>query len=393
MSEQNIITATKVLKEIYLPFWKNQLGTEPSALLGQVVKRAIHGNRIVAGAPIGLSGGFGFSEEGQATPASGNVNFSRFETNAKDMYVDVSISEKAIVLGTPSGAMADLLETEIKAAYDAAKWHVGRALFGNGTGKLATVTSASGATVVVDSVQNLKEGIIVDIYASGATKASTPSTKGARIKAINRATKTVTFDVSVTAAENSFITTQYSFMNEITGLGAIFDDNITTLYGVTKANDPYIKPIVVDANHDIDDTIITQALRQSTRDKNGKVDLIMAGDNAYDAYVNYLRSNNYRVEEHSHELVGGFKAISFVFSNREVNVVNEQFVPENEMWGVDTKATELHQTDWEFASNKGEIFTLMEGKSVYRALLRNYGDLIVTNPGACIRITNCDPTT
>ena len=91
----------------------------------------------------------------------------------------------------------------------------------------------------------------------------------------------------------------------------------------------------------------------------------------------------------SHTIQGGFKAIKFIFGNREVDIVNESFVPSTEMWGVDTSALELHTQEWNFADLQGGgIFNLMEGQSIYRALLANYGDLICTNPGGCIQLKN-----
>ena len=75
--------------------------------------------------------------------------------------------------------------------------------------------------------------------------------------------------------------------------------------------------------------------------------------------------------------------------NKEVDILNESFVPAGEMWGVDSTALELHTQEWDFADLQGGgIFNLMEGSSVYRALLANYGDLICKNPGGCVRITN-----
>lgn len=393
MSELNLLAYEKVLKEGYRPAWNNQLGVEPSALLGKVKKVLLTSDIIVAAARIGLSGGFGFSGEGKNTPMSGHVNYERFKTTAKDMYVDITISQKAMMLTGSAGAMVNALDSEVKSAYEAAKWHVGRALFGNGSGVLATIAAevTTSATVKVDSVRNLKEGIIIDIYTKGADKDATPTVSGARIKAVDRVNNTILLDTAISAVKDCVITTQMSYKNEITGLGAIFDDDITELYGVKKADNLFIKPVVVDAAHDITDGVITGALRQSSRDKGGNVDLIMAGDTAFDTYVDYLRSNNYRVEQMTHELKGGFKALKFVFGNREVDIVNEQFVPDTEMWGVDTSSTEFHSLEWDFASHKnGDIFTLMENKSTYRALLYNYGELVVTNPGACIRITNVD---
>ena len=388
---QNLNTFEKALKENYLPAWRNQLGIEPSALLGKIKKPKLTSNKIVATAPIGLSGGFGYGAEGAETPAAGGVRVERFETTAKDMYVNIVISEKAVKLTGSSGAMANALDTEVKGAYATAKWNVGRSLFGNGTGILTTTKAlgAAGNTIQVDDVAYLKEGLIIDIYATGGT---TPQANGAgrRLLSIDRANKTITIGGDPATFAAGFITVQNSYNREITGLGAIFDDSITSLYGVSKELNPFLKPVVQSGGGDIDDGLITTALRQAKNDKNSNIDMILCGDDAYDHYVNYLRVNNIRVEEMSHTIQGGFKAIKFVFGNKEIDIVNESFVPAKEMWGVETGCLELHALDWNFAElQNGGIFNLMEKQSCYRALLANYGDLICTNPGGCVRITDC----
>ena len=386
LGAQTLATFEKALKDNYLPVWRNQLNTEPTALLSKIKKVPLKSDKIVATAPIGLSGGFGFGAEGAATPASGNVQFERFETRAKDMYVNVCISAKAVRLTGSGGAMANALDTEVKAAYETAKWNTGRSLFGNGTGKLTSISTGTGTTFTVGDVMYLKEGLIVDnIGTDGAVEHS-----GLRIKNVDRANKKVTFEGNSLTIDGGYLTVQNSYNREITGLGAIYDKNVTTLYGVNKAANPYLYPVEVDAGADIDDGTITRALREAKNNKNSNIDMILCGDDAYDAYVNYLRTNNIRVEDMSHTIQGGFKAIKFIFGNKEVDIVNESFVPATEMWGVDSSALELHTQEWNFADLQGGgIFNLMEGQSIYRALLANYGDLICTNPGGCVRIYNC----
>ena len=58
--EQTLKTYEKALKENYLPVWNNVLNIEPTPFLSKIKKRNISGNKIVAAAPVGLSGGFGF---------------------------------------------------------------------------------------------------------------------------------------------------------------------------------------------------------------------------------------------------------------------------------------------------------------------------------------------
>ena len=388
---QNLITFEKALKENYLPVWRNGLTTEPSPLLGKIKKVPLKSNKIVATAPVGLSGGFGFGAEGLATPAAGGVKFERFTTDAKDMYVNIAISTKAVRLTGSGGAMANALDTEVKAAYETAKWNVGRSLFGNGDGILTTSEAVSNKkTINVADVKYMKEGLIVDIYATGATVDSEPQVKGVRIVSVDRANKTITIAGDAITADAGFITVQNSYKREITGLGAIFDENVTTLYGVNRTDNAYLFPTVVDANTDIDDSVIWDAVEGAETYKNSKIDMLMMGKAAYKHYIEYLRTNNVRVESMTKEITGGFKAIEYAFGNRNIDVVYDQFIPDNETWGIESGALELHTQEWDFADLQGGgIFNLMENSSVYRALLANYGDLICTNPGGCIRIVNC----
>lgn len=396
MYEQTLLTLEKTLKENYLPVWQNQLSIEPTPLLSKIKTVPLTANEIVSSAPIGLSGGFGFGAEGQATPSAGNVKFERFKTTAKDMYCNIAISAKAVRLGNKSGAVINALETEVKAAYETAKWNVGRALFGNGSGKLTTTVAqgASGKTIKIADAKYIKEGLIIDIYKSSD---SSLVKSGVRIASVNRVADSdgnysITLDSvpSTSALAAGFITVQNSYNREIEGLGVIFDDTITSIYGVSKTDNPYLKPIVVDASNTITDGVITGALRRAKNEKNSKVNMILCGDGAYDEYVDYLRTNNERIENSSRDLKGGFKSIGFTFGNSEVDIVNESFVPDGEMWGIDTNAVKLHIQEWNFADLQGGgIFNLMENSSIYRALLANYGNLMCENPGGCVRITNC----
>ena len=248
MAEQNIKTFENALKENYLPVWKNQLNIEPSAFLAKIKKPKCVANDITASAPVGLSGGFGFGEEGQATPNAGNVMFKRFKTQAKDMYSNVEISVKATKLTGSKGAMANALDTEVKGSYDTAKWNVGRALFGNGTGKLANVAAQTTASTIVkvSDVTYIKEGLIVDFYAEGATNVEDPSKVTGRVVAVSRNPEAdgtyqiMLLEKPASAIPKGFMTVQNSFNREIDGLGVIFDDTIDEIYGIKKSENPFL---------------------------------------------------------------------------------------------------------------------------------------------------------
>lgn len=389
--EQNLKTLENALRVCYLPALQNQLSTEPAAILSKIEKTQLQGNYVETTAPIGLNGGFGFGEEGSATPVSGAQRYEKFKTVAKDMYVNLEISEKAIRLGnTSKGALVNALDSEVKGSYTTAKWNVGRSLYGNGTGILATCSAANATSVVsVGNTKFLKEGLIVDFYAKGASVGTAPTKAAVRIKAVDRVNNKIQLYEDVTVGEG-FITVQNSYGREITGIGTIFDDSVKTIYGLSKEENPFLVPTTYDAKEDIHDGIITSALRESDEYHNGSIDTLIFGNAAYDAYVAYLRTNNVRVE--SKALEGGFQAIMFNYGKREIEVINESYIPDNEIWGVDCKSLELQTSGWDFARAKdGSTFNLVPGTSKHRALLANYGDLVCKNPGACIRIYNVAP--
>ncbi len=404
----NLTTISNILKDQYLPALKNQITTAPSPFMELIKKVPLTtGGKITAVAPFGINGGFGFGTEGGSTPSSGTRAYKRFEVEPVDMYVDIRISDKTVKLANQSGALLSALDDEVMGSYESAKWNVSRALFGDGTGKLCTISASASAeggklTLSVNDTARLIEGLTVDLY----TYATTASPDGElaeknsalRVIEVDRSKNTVTLEAPDSAGTNAastavlnygFLTVQGSYNKELTGLKAIFDPSVKTIYGYTKKESPFVVPLTVDANHLISDTVIYDAVKQASDYRNGSIDLVMMGDDAFRAYQNYMRDNNVVVCEKA-EFVGGASGYKVLVGSRTVTVVNERLVPKAEAWCVDTSAFSFVHLDFDFCDygNSG-IFQLIPGTSYYRALLASYGNLICKNPGGCARITNC----
>lgn len=387
---QDLNRISEIVKTYYLPAFENQLNVEPSPFLEKITKTALLSNTIKSGAPIGINGGFGFGAEGKPTPAAGGQNYKGFELDAADMYVDIHISNKVVRLASGSeGALIDALDSEIKSSYAAAKWNVARALFGDSRGILTNVSAAQNATnvVTVADTSRLIEGLTVDFYATNAAVGSTPAVAARRILAVDRAAKTITIDGTATTIAAGFITVQNSYGREIAGLGSIINDSVDTIYGIRKADNSWIKPVVVDCDNDISDIILYKGIKEAEDFKNSKVDMVLMGDDAFTAYQEYMRTNNVvNVEKMTFE--GGSAGYNVIVGSRVITVVNERFVGAKEAIGVDTTAFKLYQTGWDFMAKDGAIFVPMAGTSVYRALLANYGNLMCENPGGVVHYQN-----
>ncbi len=383
-----------ILKDKYLPAFRNQIGIKPSPFLEMIKKTTATNDTIKAAATFGLNGGVGFGVDGSKTPVSGPQLYKNFEISTVNLYCNIEISDKTIKLGTKSeSSMIDALDREVRSAFDATNWNLGRALFGDGSGKLCTIKAVENDTIVtVDSTKNLKEGMIVDTYSTNGT---TPTEKERRIIAIDRANKKVYLS-SPTSASTGFMTLQNSYNREITGLGAVMNaTSASTIYGKAVADNPWLLPLTYDAAASefggINDILITNAMRDSERHKNGDIDLIMMGDTAFNAYQTYMKENNVTITEKL-KFKGGHTGFEVLFGNKTAKVVNESFIPETEVWGVTTKDWKYESTPFDFAAENSSTFTLVPEYNYYRALLTSYGNVICENPGACFKITGCTYT-
>lgn len=379
-----------ILKDKYQPALANQINIEPTPFLEMIRKEPLTNNRVRLAAPVGLNGGFGFGAEGASTPVASEQRYLDFELEAVDMYVDIQISNKTIALGSSNvSSMINALDAEIQGSYAAAKWNLGRALFGDGSGVLTYInvnTTPSNVFSVTDT-SRLVEGLLVDLYYGMPSSNSIPNTIAARVVSVDHVNNTVTLSETASVPTKSFLTVQGSYRREITGLGSIFNAT-DTVYGISTDDHPYILPQTFSLGGNITDMGLYRGIRQAKKYRGANIDLIMMGDSAFEAYQTYMDAHNTHLVDR-HKFVGGATGYSILVGDQEVIIVNESMVPSNEAWAVDTKSFILQQTPWEFLSHQGSIFSLQNGTSVYRALLASYGNLICSNPGGCVKFTDC----
>lgn len=396
---QDMINIQKVVKEIYLPYLNNMLNVEADPFLAKIPKAPMQGDGVF-GARIGVAGNVGMSEERAPTPISKAPLYNRMKFSPKDGYVELAISNKVVQLGRDNKAvMIDTVKDYMLASYEAAKWNTARMVYGDGTGVLANITQAASGTnkITVDAVNNVIVGLTIDVhtYADGEPTLTTANEK-VQILAIDAKTNEITLSNPVTASTaNSgvygFITVQQSYGREITGLGAFFNDDVDEIYGLKKSENVILMPQKIDANNEINDTMITRAVR-SVHDMYGAdVDTLMFGDDAYDAYEMFMKSSAAHVNlVERREFVGGASGYSIIVGNRKIDVVNAHHVPKNKIWGVDSSLFEFRDTGWDFADYQGSPFVLKPGTSEFRGLLANYMELICKNPGAMFEIDNAN---
>lgn len=396
----SLSTADNALKDVYLGVVSDQLNTTTNPLLAKIKQTTsdVWGNNIVKMAPYGVNGGIGAGSETGALPVAGGNNYEKFTLELKNLYGKIEISDKAVRASQNSaGAFVNLLNAEMEGLVKASGFNMGRMLFGDGSGLLASITTNS-ATVggytdfTVDSVKNLAEGMLVDVVSAAGVVFN--NINAVRIINVNRATNVVTVVASGLTADATkdggyYFCVQGSFNKELTGLGAIFDTTKESLYGLNRASNSWMNPFVKDIISDGKTSQINDVTMQSVIDYleenfGSNVDFIVCSSGVKRGYQNYLAS--YRSNIDVMELAGGFKAISY----NGIPVVSDRFAPANTMYMLNTKEFNLHQLcDWKWLEGEdGRVIKQNPGFATYSATLVKYADLICNKPCGQAKITN-----
>lgn len=372
-------SAESALKSVYLGAVTELLNTKANPLLAKIEQTStdVCGKEIRKAAKYGINGGVGAGDETGTLPTASSVSYLQFVATLKNLYGQIEISDKAIrALADGQGAFTDLLNSELTDLLNASKFNLGRMLYGDGSGKLATITDVEGKTV--DSTRNLAPGLLVDVYsAAGALVAN-----GLKITDVSYEDGTIELSSWPTSlADNAVMYVQGSKNKEITGIGSLFSSS-GTLYGLSKSSYSFLNSYSKTSST-LDEIVIQKVIDKLEMESGSVIDFIACSAKAKYAFQDYMASYKRNID--IMELNGGYKSLSY----NGIPLVYDRFVPEGQMIFLDTKAFKLHQLcDWRYLETEnGKILRQTQGKPTYTATLVKYCDLICDRPNGQGRIT------
>ncbi len=378
-----INSAENALKSVYLGVVANQLNVNANPLLSKIKKsnKDVWGKEIIKLAPYGINGGIGAGSETGSLPSAFSNNYAQFKAELKNLYGKIELSDKVIRASQNNiGAFVNILSDEMEGLVKASSFNLGRMLFGDGSGQLATISAHAAGVFTCDKVKNLIEGMVVDIY-NGSTKVQ----GGLRITFVDRVNKK--FSVDASSVTGSFasghkVYVQGSKDMEISGLGKIFS-NSTTLYGLTRADYKWLSPFQSSASTEISDNLVQNAIDYLDENVDSKINYITCSSAVRRAYQEYLGAFRRNIEVMN--LEGGFKAIS----HNGIPVVADRFVDDDTMFLLNTNDFTLHELcDWNWLEGEdGKILKQNAGFPTYSATLVKYAELICDKPNGQAKIS------
>lgn len=382
-----LTTADEALKTVYLGVIGNQLNVNANPLLTKIKQTSnnVYGNEIVKATSYGLSGGVSAGTETGSLPTARAKNYAKFTLNLKNLYGTIEISDKAIRCSQNSaGAFVNLLNDEMEGLIKSSTFNLGRMLYGDGSGILASVRGATeigDEFLPVDSVRNLMENQVCKyVKPNGDYANNIPSFV---IHNIYRNENKVSLDTFVSDDMTGYkIATVNGLKNEISGLGRIFD-NSAELYGIDKKANVWMQAYTKEDVGNISETVMQKAIDDIEEVSGGSIDFISCSASVRRAYQESVSA--YRRNIDVMNLEGGFKAISY----NGIPLVTDRFVEDGTMYLLNTKDFELCQLgDWQWIeSNDGKIIKQKEGYPVFTATLVKYAELLCNRPNSQAKLS------
>ena len=397
----NLTTVSEALKVLYINPIREFVNMQADPFAARILQTSdnITGyQKIVRAVQIGANGGAGAGTETGILPQAGENLYKQFESDTKNLYGTISISDKVMksATGADAGSFINALQRDVDTLVKTLKWSVARQIYGDGTGILVKLgTASSGATELTiqtgSNSRNLLPGLSVDVYNAAGTKVSSNAAV-TRIVDVNHSTGKVKIDTALTGnvTAGGYITMQGSKDLELTGLGKIFNPTtFTELYGLTRSNYSWMNPTVNSAFGEITEWGLQDAINQIEDTYDVSINHIAAGNKAYNSYMKLLNSR--RAINDTMTLEGGFKAL--IFNGRPVT--RNKFLDDTTIDLYDTSLFTIDQiADWEWLDD--DVHGILQRNAryaTYEGSIAKYCDLMCRLPGGIARLSGVtDPS-
>lgn len=370
----DLTAAQAVLKEDYIGPVREQMNND-NPVINKLVKnkQEATGKRFFVPLHIGRNDGIGYRAEGAALPTAGSQQYKETTANVAYLYGGIEITGPTIkAMRNDKGAFIRALESEMKGLTRDLKDQRSRALFGDGTGRLATFTTINTTTntLIVDKVKYFQIGMNIDIV----NNSGTVTVSNRNITAIDKSGKTITISgAAVTTAVTDFAVVTGDYNIEAMGLGGIMSSSLT-LQGLAPGTYGWWKPSV--QSNSGTPRAISQALMRLAIDSSelegGKIDMITTSYGVR-ASLEALMQQNVRFVKPL-ELEGGYKVLEY----DGIPLMVDRYHESNRMYFIDSGEIDLYQlSDFEWMEDdKGAALAPVPGYDKYAATMFCYETLV-----------------
>lgn len=356
-----------------------------------------NGKQVQFDTHVGRNSGIGARGLRENLPSAGAQKYKQANLYLKNLYGTIEVDGQLFEQAAENyQAFINVVDAEIKGLKRDLAQDLNRQVYGDGTGKLATVASFSGAVITVDSTNWLIEGMVISIRTSAGAARGTFTGDGSTgttpliVTAINSATTftvakltdgaapTLTGVVSGDlilrgsadgAGASTFVD---NYNKEWTGLGAIVKAT-----GVLHDIDPATTPVWAAKEYTSVGSLTELGLIQTVQavdKKGGDVDVFLASPGVFNAYWNLL--TGLRRFNDGVTLTGGQRSFNFTAAGKDISFVSDFAAPTGTLYALSSKELVLNRKkDWSWMDRDGSMWTRSNNTDAYKAVLYQYSEL------------------
>lgn len=414
---QNMSNFDSVLKEFYEGVIRDTVNSEvPLFRLLEQSDREWSGRRVIFPFRTSRNVGVGSRAESTNLPTAGQQGYVQSTISAVYTYGRITLTGQVMASG--KNAFAQALASELDGIMMDLKNDLGRASWGDGTGRLAQV-GASGITGLGSSIsvfnkfqrtgqpggRYIYQGQLLDfgtVAAHSATfsaatvvSVSVAQTSAATVDTITVSTSSILVSPTNTFAFNASIPNGAGC--EIMGLNGLIDDFSvsncwgsngfagSSVQGINRATVSQFNALVLHNNgteRSATSGLLQQAFDRIHEESGKEADLIMGHHEVVRAFYTEL-SNDRRFVAGA----GGtaYKEQGSVLTFNGVTIERDRQAPYNSLFVFKRDAIKLYTLkDLEFADDDGSILARVSNQDAYEAYLRYYGNIgLDMSPKCC----------
>ena len=385
MAGQSILTfASEAIKLVYGDLHEQLRDKNPALQL--IESSASHitqnGREVIFDTHVGRNQGIGARGIREKLPTAGAQKYKQAHLYLTNLYGAIEVDGQLFEQAAENyQAFINVVDNEIKGLKKDLTRDLNRQVYGDGTGKLAVVVSKSGQTIVVDAVNWLEDGQIVDVINSDGTTATTSG--NLEITDINETTKTITVTGTITAAVTAgdilvrASNGTNSYNKEWTGLGAIVKAT-GALHGINPTDEPVWSATEATLASGGNTGTLTELalinLVQKVDKKGGDVDVMLASPGVFNAYWDLLQG--LRQFTNGATLEGGQRAFTFDAVGKPIKFVSDYAAPSNTLYALSTSELVVNRKrDWAWMDRDGSMWSRVADTDAYEARIFQYSQL------------------
>ena len=373
-------TVDAITKEIYGPRIQDQMENEIT-LTKRIEKTAegtsseVGGKYVTFPLKVRRNHGIGYRNELEQLQNPGQQGWQNVRVPLRYGYGRTHMSGQTMKLAEKNyQAFSSAMTEEMEGLKTDLAKDTNRILWGNQTGRIATLDAAAAvATVTVtQGFQYLELDMIVDVMDASAL----PATLGTSltIDAIDKSTNEITLSAAVTTSAGDFLVRAGNYGREPHGLESLVTDSTTALFNLSSTTEPLWQSEVETAVGALSEGAMT-TMCDTLRQNGGRPTVIFTDLGSRRAYLNLLTTQRRFTNTQTFE--GGHKGVAFSYDD-DIPLVTDVDATEGAMYFLREPDFKIYQeSDWEWEDTDGSLWKWVTNYDAFEAMIKKYWEFAI----------------